>query len=336
MTRKPRHHALPAGATRPNFLAVLITCSAIGVLVLNFQLEPARAVSRNTAKRPVISQIAPRVAAPDTAGDTTAENGDTTGEQDKSSAMLGAVCRGRVALLLNIALLEDGIRMLEKHPGYTANFHKQEWLDEAEELTELQTIEIKNRHQPFSIYMHWLNGDAGREVLFVEGQHGNKMVVHAGGNGLKSKLTLSIAPDSSIAMGESRHPITQAGLLNLAKTMAQFRRRDLAHGDSVECCMGQEQLFNERPCYSFTLNFQDEEVEADYRKSVVLIDKEWSIPVLVQNFGWYDTEDEEMAKLTPEQLDEETFLEYYAFSNINFDTELRSDDFEKDSPKYRF
>jgi len=336
MTRKPRHHALPPGATRPNFLAVLITCSAVGVLVLNFQLEPARAVSRSAAMRPMISQIEPRSAQSETSTDTAGNTAGSGEEQNQNSAMLGAVCRGRVALLLKIALLEDGIQWLEKHPGYSANFHKQEWLDEAEELTELQTIEIKNRHEPFSVYMHWLNGDPGREVLFVEGQHGNKMVVHAGGSGLKSKLTLSIAPDSSIAMGESRHPITQAGLLNLAKTMAKFRRRDLAHGDSVECCMGQEQLFNERPCYSFTLNFQDEEVEADYRKSVILIDKEWSIPVLVQNFGWYDTEDEEMAKLTPAQLDEETFLEYYAFSNIDFDTELRSDDFEKDSSKYRF
>ena len=336
MTRKPRHHALPAGATRPNFLAVLITCSAVGVLVLNFQLEPARAVSRSAAMRPTITQIAPRSATSEASTNAADDNAGNADDQNQNSAIMGAVCRGRVALLLKIALLEDGIRWLENHPSYAANFHKQEWLDEAEELTELQTIEIKARHKPFSVYMHWLNGDVGREVLFVDGQHGNKMVVHAGGDGLKSKITLSIAPDSSIAMGESRHPITQAGLLNLAKTMAKFRRRDLAHSGSVECCMGPQQLFNERPCYSFTLNFQNEEVEVDYRKSVVLIDKEWSIPVLVQNYGWYDTEDEEMAKLTPSQLDEETFLEYYAFSNINFDTELRSDEFEKSNPNYRF
>ncbi len=342
MTRYSLKRAVRAGAARPNFLAAMIITSAVGVLVLNFQLEPAAAVSRRNVTAPMITQIPPQVSLNTTSNRTDGEaagtaNGDAV---QAATVTVGDICQGRLALLMNLALLEDGLRLLEKQHGYSADFFKQEWLEDKGdygELTEIQTIELKARHAPFSVYMHWLNGDAGREVLFVDGQNKNKMIVHAGGGGIKSKIPLSLDPNGSLAMSEARHPVTQAGLLNLAKTMVEYRRRDLQAAEgSVQCCLGPDVMFDKRPCYNFTILFSNEEVDADYRKSLVLIDKQWSIPVMVKNYGWYDTEDEDLAQCSPEELDEETFLEYYAFSKINFAENLTSSDFDRDNPDYRF
>jgi len=56
----------------------------------------------------------------------------------------------------------------------------------------------------------------------------------------------------------------------------------------------------------------------------------------VQRFGWYDTQDEEMAKYSPEELDEVTFVEYYAYSDINLNAGLKPVDFDRENPEYRF
>lgn len=339
MTRTPRYHAIHSGAARPNILAALITCSAIGVLVLNFQLQPARAVSRHNQGLPTVTQLAPSLPVQPSQNNSNQDSTDNaaTGEKNAANQTVGgSACRGRLALFLNVALLEEGIRWLEKQPNYTATFHKDEYLPEKEEVTGNQTIEFKARHEPFSVYMKWLNGDAGRELIYSDGQNGNKMIVHAG-QGLKSMLTLNLAPESSIAMSEARHPVTQSGLLNLAKTMVKYRKRDLAAGDKVNCCMGPDQLFDNRPCYSFTIEFGSEEIDPDYRKTIVLFDREWSIPVWVKNFGWLDTEgDEELAQCTPEELDEYSFLEFYAFSNIRFEQSLQDRDFDRENEDYKF
>ncbi len=48
------------------------------------------------------------------------------------------------------------LAFLQQTPDYTAQFTKQELV--AGELTEEQSIYVKIRHQPFSIYLKWLTG----------------------------------------------------------------------------------------------------------------------------------------------------------------------------------
>lgn len=335
MTRMPKHASHHIGSARPNLLAILITGLAIGVLVLNFQLQPARAVSRVARRMPKISQLAPRPIIP------AVSNAVTTNDSEQTELVkpIGSqqLFEGIVALKLHLALLEKGITWLEKQSDYTAFFHKQEYIEDDEEVTEVQTVEYKVRHEPFSVYMRWLDGDAGREVIYVDGMNDNKMAVHAGGGGLKSLLTLNLDPHGTIAMSESRYPITQSGILNMAKLLVDTRLRDLKQGDKVSCRMGSDQLFDERPCYSFVIEFGSEDVDPLYRKSHVLIDKEWSIPVHVRNYGWLDVEgDEELAQCTPEELDEYSFLESYGYTNIRFNQSMGDLDFDKSNEQYSF
>ena len=44
-----------------------------------------------------------------------------------------------------------------------------------------QTIKMKVRHEPFSVYMYFAEPHAGREVIFVEGRNNNNLLVHEAG-----------------------------------------------------------------------------------------------------------------------------------------------------------
>ena len=82
----------------------------------------------------------------------------------------------------------------------------------------------KIRHEPFSVYMKWLSGDRGRQLIYVDGQNDGKLLVQPGG--IKGRLTgvLSLDPSGTLAMSDSRYPIQTAGLLALAKTILEHQK----------------------------------------------------------------------------------------------------------------
>ena len=232
-----------------------------------------------------------------------------------------------MALLLNLLLLENGCNRLEKKSDYTADFFKQECVDGT---TETQVIDLKLRHQPFSVYMKWLVGDKGRELLYVDGQNNGKLLVKLGG--LKGRFLpcLKLDPNGSVAMQESRHPITKAGLLNLARESIFYRQREIVKPKlEVRCRMLDNQTFHERPCYCFILNFNTPEVAEPYRKTIQYIDKELSLPVCVKTYGWPSDD----AADSP-NLDEETLIEHFSYTNIHFNQQLADLDFDRRNKNY--
>src|SRR5690606_37046315 len=74
---------------------------------------------------------------------------------------------GRWAMMLNVMLLERGCEEFARVPNYTAMLHKQERI--GGELGDVQKVECKLRHEPFSVYMKWHTGDIGRELIYVDG-----------------------------------------------------------------------------------------------------------------------------------------------------------------------
>jgi hypothetical protein len=233
------------------------------------------------------------------------------------------------ALLRKAEELELGRKFLATIPDYTAQFTKQELVQD--ELLEEQTILLKCRHQPFSIYLNWLTGDVGREVLYVEGANNGEMIVHAGG--WKARLpALSISPDSSLAMKESRYPVTDAGLLALIEIMLRTQADDIAKNNVARCEQLKDQEFDGRMCSVFLVEYKDAQGSPTYRKSVALIDKEWHVPIYTRNFGWPEGE----APQTADELDDATLIEFYTFTDIQFRQQLAEADFERTNSEYRF
>ncbi len=167
-----------SSSKRSGFLAGLTLLAAVGFLYLNFEPAPAGADRKHrkidlarlastvqSLPKPAATTIVPVPTAPAKPGEKVAA--PAPGEFD------------RIAMLDEHGPLGAGATTPGRDPDYTCTFYKQERI--GSELGDGQSIELKMRHKPFSVYMKWLSGDKGREVLYVDGVDDNRMTVHPGG-----------------------------------------------------------------------------------------------------------------------------------------------------------
>ena len=113
---------------------------------------------------------------------------------------------------------------LEKLPAYSSRFVRQERVKG--ELLPLEEVDLRVRHAPFSVYMKWKTVSAGRQVCYIEGENNNRLGVKGGG--FLSRLpALWLTPTDPKVMKSSRHPITEAGLLNFCRIARDDRKREL-------------------------------------------------------------------------------------------------------------
>ncbi|MBM4074618.1 MAG: DUF1571 domain-containing protein [Planctomycetes bacterium] len=228
-----------------------------------------------------------------------------------------------------IALLKKGIEFLENARDYTAQFSKREVVHG--QLLDEQNTEMKLAHKPFNVYLKWIDFDEGREVIFKEGENDGRMTVHAGG--WKSRLgTMNMMPDDALAMRDSRYPITQAGLLNLCNMVLNYNETDLKNKTYSRCEQLQDQKIGERDCHCFVMEYRSQEQSKQYRKSIMMIDNEWSVPLFIKNFEWPT----DAVTATGEELDEATLVEQYTYTDVKFRSNLTAMDFDQTNEDYNF
>ncbi|MCA9040410.1 MAG: DUF1571 domain-containing protein [Planctomycetaceae bacterium] len=239
-------------------------------------------------------------------------------------------CDGEDAIKITTSILEDGLENLQGIPDYSATFIKQERI--AGSIIEPSLINLKIRHEPFSVYMKWLNGDKGRELLYVDGENQGDMVVRVGGVRGRFLPALNLNPHGDLAMKESRHPITEIGIKNLIKKALEFRENDLQNLENLNCWIVDGVTFDKRECFEFIVEYIEHRPVHEYRKSIITIEKELGIPVAVKNFAWQEQVD------TPDEtnLDASTLIENYAYTNISYSRRLADADFDKNNRNYRF
>ena len=143
---------------------------------------------------------------------------------------------------------------------------------------------------------------------------------------------LKLDPTGSIAMRESRHPATMAGMRKMLQRMMGDRLHDLAEADQVRYRSVEGQTFEDRPCHAFLYEHLTRAHSPIYRKCIVYIDRELCVPVFIKNYGW-PHEDETIAA---EELDEATLIEEYHFTELDFTERLADADFNRDNKSYRF
>lgn len=236
---------------------------------------------------------------------------------------------GKEALQNKVELLQQGRKFVEANGAYTATMSKQEEV-QGERLDE-QKIFLKCRQSPFSVYLRWEGGDAGREVLYVDGRDDGKLLGHDGG--WKARLpSLTLDPECSLAMRDTRYPVTQAGFVALIDLMTDVHEEDLQTGRFAKCEHAENADFDGRPCHAFTTVYTSPQTSPDYRKSVTLIDKEWNVPVSTQHYGW-PAEGQPVAE---EEIDAATLIESYQFTDVNFDARITEADFDAEHEDYKF
>jgi hypothetical protein len=312
------------GARRLKALAALISLMALGVLFVTFRATGAGGRHDPSAIRQLNASRSPIFSAAHGRNEALVLSPDQFNRAELNRQIRRAVHGSLVALKLHVALLDLGRHRIGAVPDYTATFVKQERVDGV--LQDLQTIQLKLRQEPFSVYMKWLEGgDEGRQVLFVQGENDEKLQVRLGG--IKSRLpVMFLEPTSATAMQESRHPITEMGLLHLASQVHKYRSRDCSLQRGVHWELLPDQKHFDRDCDCWIVEYDGPEVEPVYRKMITYVDKELALPISVRNFGWPD-EGVETSDATA--LDEATLIEYYGYTEIRFETRLSDADFGK-------
>jgi hypothetical protein len=244
-----------------------------------------------------------------------------------ASVQSGDTLTGRWAMLLNVLLLERGCAQFKKTSDYTATFLKQERLGGT--LGEVQTLKLKMRHEPFSVYMKWTTGDKGRELIYVDGQNDGKLLVQPGGWKGRLTGTLALDPAGTLAMSETRHPVTKAGLVALGESLLEYHHKNLASPSGWQCELQGQQTVAGRDCYVFVVHYDSPEVCEIYRKSLQYIDCELSLPICVKNYTW-------PADAAAPASDDDTLIESYTYTDIRFAQRLADADFDQTNSSYRF
>jgi len=324
---------------RRSLLAIVFSFAAVAIVYLNIVPAPAGiepvAISvdaKATRSRLLLSPMNPAKTAVRSEFGQSSESTDKdrpTSPEAKTEADTEE--NSRLALLVNLLLLEKGFHKIEKASDYTATFFKQESVDG--ELKAAQRMKMKIRHEPFSIYMKWVAGDRGRELIYVDGKNDGRMIVKLGG--FKGRLlpALKLDPNGSLALKEARHPVTEIGLLNLTRRIIGERRQQLEKPElNIRCRMLRDEQFDDRPCFLFVLEFNNRQISPKYRKSVQYVDREYLLPVCIKNYTWPAGE----SLSEKETLDAETIIEHYSYSSLRLEKQLAEIDFDRSNGDYRF
>ncbi len=238
---------------------------------------------------------------------------------DASPPSSDQVAETRESITKLLAHLDQSGQALSKVEGYTAAFLKQEATDK--KLQDPESISLKIRHRPFSVYMKW--EESGQEVLFVEGKNDGKLLAKP--TGLASLVgTVRLDPDSKDAMRNSRYPITEAGIGRLVARIKKFYSQFENPGEILTCRYS-EQKSGEAPIDVFEIVFRDEKESPDYQSSRLVFDQKSKILVSVENFGWPRKEGK-----APQ------VVERYQFQQLNFGANLTDTDFDEKNPDYKF
>lgn len=176
----------------------------------------------------------------------------------------------------------DVSNRFEKITSYTALYEKEE-----KEISkgEKQIIKLSFR-KPFDIRMDWL-GDKGKvsqSAVYQEGKNDGKVLGKA--NSFFGSLAgvIKVDPTDPIALQDSTHPITEAGIGNLIKHLTG----DAAGDDTKVVFLGHETNNEGREAYKIEMDSSAGHNLAGSRgarKALVWIDRELLLPIRVEVYG---------------------------------------------------
>jgi hypothetical protein len=225
------------------------------------------------------------------------------------------------ALLLDVLLA--AAERLNRVDGYTATFQKQERIKGT--LGPVQRLAMKVRHRPFAVYFKFLAPQAGKEVVYAEGHHDNKMIAHAGGVARLLVPRLAVAPDHPLALADARHPVTEAGLANLTAKLIGFRRKDLDDPEA-ETVLDRSRDDSGREWLRSVHLHPKPHPGRPFARVEVLYDPETFFPVDIRSYDWP----------APGASDEPPLAEHYRYEDLDLDARLTTLDFDPANPAYAF
>ena len=257
-----------------------------------------------------------------------AERPDDAATGDQIAAVttsaIGEVIPGEHPLMPAVRWARQSLEGFESIDDYSAVMIKRERIDGV--LSEIEKMEIKVRHSPFSVYTHFRAPQrlAGQEAIYVEGQNDGKLLAHP--TGIKQKLvgTVSLLPTSPLAMTGSRYPITELGLKRLTARLIEVGEKDSQFGECDVRYMPGAKM-DGRSCTCIEVTHPVKRNNFIFHKARIFVDDELNIPIRYESYDW------------PSQAGgKPVLMEEYTYVNIRLNNGFTNADFDIRNPSYRF
>jgi Protein of unknown function (DUF1571) len=199
---------------------------------------------------------------------------------------------------------------------YTAVFHKQQRV--AGELLPKETILLKCRRKPFSLYMKWIEAPyKGSELLFVAGWNEDLVRAHRGG--MLRFIVRDLDPRDPGLMAGNLRPVTSTGIGYLLESVATNIRKAIKVSELKFSERGQDTVYG-RNTQVLEVVFPKERAK-DYDGYRYVINQDVESKILVR-ISIYDQDDQ--------------LVENYGYENLNLNAPLAEADFDPKNPDYHF
>jgi hypothetical protein len=222
-----------------------------------------------------------------------------------------------------VDLLDEALERIGRISGYTAQLRIQERIRGT--LGPEQRFEMKLRHSPFAVYMKSVTPTSGREAIFAEGRFDNKLVAHQVDWTRRLTPRLVLAPTSPLVLAYSRHPITEAGLANLARSLRKAAQLDL-DDDGAITVLDRVADAEGRAWLRSTHDYARTSFTRSFSRVEVFYDPTTSLPLRMSGYDWPK----------PGDSGEPQLGEQCAFEELNFDVPLSDLDFDPENPAYDY
>lgn len=209
---------------------------------------------------------------------------------------------------------------LENVKAYSALFDKKEIVGR-QMISE--TMQMKVREKPFSVYLKYNKPHAGREIIYVDGRNNNMLLAHE--TGLAAIVgTVSLKPDSPRAMQENRYPITMIGISNMLETLIKQWELERKYGE-VDVKYYTNVKLGSTSCDVIESSHPQKRRQFRFQKTRLYLDQKTRFPVRVQQYAFPTSAGGQSA-----------LVEQYTYSQLNTSANLKDVDFDTKNSSYGY
>lgn len=188
---------------------------------------------------------------------------------------------------------------------------------------------IKLRHEPFGVYLRFIDQNNGREVLYAGPRYQFKMMAHEAPGTLSALAgTVSLEPNSSRAMAEGRHPITQIGMAKMMDSLIDQWEGEMKYGDPDDPKVNyypKAKLDGQIECKAAVTVHENPKHAFRFYKTRVFFDKKSNFPIRLEQYAFPDAAHPQGA-----------LVEEYIYTNIRINVGLTDNDFDVHNRGYHF
>lgn len=252
-------------------------------------------------------------------------NGHPAGSSSKATAddSDGAAAEKNHPLVPALRYARGSLKTVQRAEDYEAVFLK---YDIVKGRVCAHTTYLKYRTDPMSVYLKFKEPHEGREVIFVKGKNGGKLLAHEAG--LASIIgTVALLPTSPQAMSESKHPITEIGMAKLVQGMIARWEENLKYGETEVRYFPEatHTKLGKQKCLVIQVTHPKPRKQFEFAQSRLWIERESNLPVRVAHWGF-----------ASRPGGKKPLLEEYSYRDVKLNVGLSDIDFDTANPNYGY